>query len=212
VATADEQYTYAAGVFPAGTTVAQAARELAAGGAVTAGAGRARFVRRIEVRRPLLPGRYVTAVRLAAWANPDRVTTLVGRPFAVGTGTAGLRVVSAGRLDAVLEAPITFRTALRELKTVATLPAASCSGGCVVRADLAPIDRAGAGARGKAQRALRATVRLPPGEPGRPRLRIGGIRAGTYRLTITITSGRRTATATVPRMLLSPAGRVLTAP
>ena len=35
--------------------------------------------------RRLLPGRYVVAVRMTAWANPARAKVFLGRPFVVPT-------------------------------------------------------------------------------------------------------------------------------
>jgi hypothetical protein len=85
--TAAEQFTYAAGVFPAGTTAAQAAAKLA-GAPQARGAGKAGFKPRVELRGALAEGRYVLAVRLAAWANASRVTTLLSEVFTVGSGKA----------------------------------------------------------------------------------------------------------------------------
>ena len=84
---AREEALYRAGVFRAGVTLAQIERRLASGPPPL------RAVRGIvRVNRPLAitlaakrlpPGRYVYGVRMAAWANPARVSVFGSRPFEV---------------------------------------------------------------------------------------------------------------------------------
>jgi hypothetical protein len=85
--TAREEALVRAAVFPAGTSRSRIARELArprAPRAAVRGVGKANRIGRVvpsgRLRRP---GRYVVAVRLAAWANQERVTLVVSRPFRV---------------------------------------------------------------------------------------------------------------------------------
>jgi hypothetical protein len=56
--------------------------------AATSGLARAnRLTRVLAPAAPLAPGRYVVGVRMAAWANPDRTSVLVGRSFRVVAGS-----------------------------------------------------------------------------------------------------------------------------
>jgi hypothetical protein len=85
--TAREEVVYRAAVFRAGTASTRIGRELSARRpAVAAATGILPANRRPPLALPtrlLPPGRYVLAVRMAAWANPDRVTVRVSRPFTV---------------------------------------------------------------------------------------------------------------------------------
>jgi hypothetical protein len=86
-ATAREEALYRAAVFRAGTASADIARTLASRGAsLVAASGTVRANRSPRIVLPpsrLAPGRYVLAVRLAAWANPERVSVVVSRRFLV---------------------------------------------------------------------------------------------------------------------------------
>jgi hypothetical protein len=85
--TAREEARFTAAVFPVGTHSSRIARELAARRSAVAavrGTARASRIGRVEpTGRLRRPGRYVVAVRLAAWANPGRSTLRVSRPFRV---------------------------------------------------------------------------------------------------------------------------------
>jgi hypothetical protein len=87
VATAREQAVYRAALFRAGTTSTRIERELTARRASAAtkqGTVRAnRWPRITFSTRRLLPGRYVIAVRMAAWANPARAKVFLSRPLVV---------------------------------------------------------------------------------------------------------------------------------
>ena len=83
VVTAREEARYQVGVFPAGTRPAQIGRALAARAAVSGTLRASRLERVQPVAALRRPGRYVYGVRLAAWANPARVSVVVGRPFRV---------------------------------------------------------------------------------------------------------------------------------
>ena len=90
VPTAREQVVYRAALFRAGTASTRIERELTArrpSAATKQGTVRANGVPRITFStRQLLPGRYVVAVRLAAWANPTRAKVFLGRPLVVPAG------------------------------------------------------------------------------------------------------------------------------
>jgi hypothetical protein len=90
--TAREEVVYRAAVFRADTASSRIVRQLSARRpAVTAATGVLRANRRPPLSLPtrvLAPGRYVLAVRMAAWANPERVTVKVSRPFTVAAGRA----------------------------------------------------------------------------------------------------------------------------
>ena len=87
-ATAAEEATYTAAIFPAGSP-SGFARSLAgknAPGAIAVTSGRIRAGWRPRLRFPatyLSPGRYVYAVRLRASMNPRRTSVLVSRSFQV---------------------------------------------------------------------------------------------------------------------------------
>jgi hypothetical protein len=86
-ATAREGATYRAGVFYAGTRSSMIARELTSRRAtLLASNGTLGPNRPAKIELPslyLAPGRYVYAIRLAAWANPGRTSVVVSRPFRV---------------------------------------------------------------------------------------------------------------------------------
>jgi hypothetical protein len=98
-ATAAEQASYKAGVFAAGTTAAQAGRELAsvqAAKLTTSGQIKANFSPRVQFPSATLPeGSYVYAIRMSADMNQSRATTLVSSPFAVGSGKAAAKPAKA---------------------------------------------------------------------------------------------------------------------
>jgi len=87
VATAREQAVYRAALFRAGTASTRIERELTARRASAAtkqGTVLAnRWPRITFSTRRLLPGRYVLAVRMTAWANPARAKVFLGRPLVV---------------------------------------------------------------------------------------------------------------------------------
>jgi hypothetical protein len=96
-ATATEDATYRAGVFPVkGPRVARRApiqRALATNSAPAAlsmtGALKAYYVPRVKfAKRQLEPGWYVYAIRLTAAVNPARTSFFLSKPFRVGTGPA----------------------------------------------------------------------------------------------------------------------------
>jgi hypothetical protein len=86
-ASAREESTYTAGLFRAGTTTSRIERELSSRRpslATKTGLLRANRWPRVALSTRLLrPGRYVLAVRLAAWANPKRASVFLGRPLTV---------------------------------------------------------------------------------------------------------------------------------
>jgi hypothetical protein len=87
-ATALEEASFRAAVFRAGTGSSRIVRELSARRPAVAVAvtGTVPANRRPRVALPpraLRAGRYVMAVRLTAWANPERVSVVVSRPFHV---------------------------------------------------------------------------------------------------------------------------------
>jgi hypothetical protein len=87
VATAREQAVFRAALFRAGTASSRIERELTARRASAAtkqGVVRAnRWPQITFPTRRLAPGRYILAVRLAAWANPARAKVFLGRPLVV---------------------------------------------------------------------------------------------------------------------------------
>jgi len=87
VATAREQAVYRAALFRAGTASTRIERELTARRASAAtkqGTVLANRWPRISFStRRLLPGRYVLAVRMAAWTNPARAKVFLSRPLVV---------------------------------------------------------------------------------------------------------------------------------
>ncbi len=84
---AEEDANYKAGVFVARTKPDQIGRELASVRApVISGTGlvKAYFTPVVKLpKRSLAPGSYVYAIRLTAWANPNRASTFVSAPFTV---------------------------------------------------------------------------------------------------------------------------------
>jgi hypothetical protein len=92
---AGEQTDFAAGVFRAPGRLTEAgrgaiARSLASTSrpadalAATRGTLRAYYAKVVRTPARLAPGEYVYALRLTAWANPDRTTVFVSAPFRVG--------------------------------------------------------------------------------------------------------------------------------
>jgi hypothetical protein len=93
---AEEQADYTAAVFRAPERLTRAAqgsiaRSLASaarpGQALASSRGtlRAYYEHRVRTPARLEPGRYVYAVRVTAWANPDRESVFVSAPFRVGS-------------------------------------------------------------------------------------------------------------------------------
>jgi hypothetical protein len=80
---AEEDATYTAAVVPAGSTRTSIGRMLASSSAFRGVRGTVKAYRAPVARIPvsLGPGRYVTAVRVAAATNPARTTVLVGAPY-----------------------------------------------------------------------------------------------------------------------------------
>ena len=87
----EEEAGYTAAVFRADTEKSAIRRSLASrsspSGAVatTRGTLRAYYDRLVRTPAKLPPGSYVYAVRLTAWANPDRKSVFVSAPFRVGS-------------------------------------------------------------------------------------------------------------------------------
>ncbi|MDQ3067158.1 MAG: hypothetical protein M3R12_08435 [Actinomycetota bacterium] len=94
-ATALEDAGYRAGIFKSGTASSQITRELAAvSSPVTKVEGlvKAGHSPRIQFPSVALPaGKYVYAIKLSAWANDSRTTTLVSKAFQVGAATAATK-------------------------------------------------------------------------------------------------------------------------
>jgi hypothetical protein len=91
MASAREAATYRAGIFYAGTRSSLIERQLSARRtALVATNGTLRPYRQVEVAlrlRVLPPGRYVYAIRFAAWANSARTSVVVSRPFRVAASS-----------------------------------------------------------------------------------------------------------------------------
>jgi hypothetical protein len=88
----EEQADYTAAIFRAEAGKSAIARQLASrsgggSGAVasTRGTLRAYYDRLVRTPAKLEPGSYVYALRLTAWANPDRKSVFVSAPFRVGS-------------------------------------------------------------------------------------------------------------------------------
>jgi hypothetical protein len=208
--TAEEQFEYAAGVFPAGTSAAAAARELAA---AEQRVGKAGFSPRAEVRVKLEDGSYVLAVRLAAWANSDRVTTLVSDPFTVGAGAIpGLAksvVLTTGALSSLVSNSSRLLESLQSISSLSSLPTIKCLAKCVITTELTWLSaRTTAALLAKAPKKFKATLTLKANQSGKPKLKLKGLNAGTYRLAMTIKSGGKRATLTAKSIVVDAKGKV----
>jgi hypothetical protein len=87
----EEEAAYTAAIFRADAAKAAIARSLESRSglsvavASTRGSVRAYYDRLVRTPAKLPPGQYVYALRLSAWANPDRTSVVVSAPFRVGS-------------------------------------------------------------------------------------------------------------------------------
>jgi hypothetical protein len=210
-ATALEDATYTAGIFAAGTSTSEIGRGLASTRAaiVTAtGTIKARFKPRVTFAPTTLPeGSYVYAIRMAAWANADRETVLVSRPFVVGSGgasggkgTTGLGVTVTRGLELIVAGAKALTVSLDRLKSVGKpLPPVSCALACTVTATLKSTT---------SPKAFSATKKLKKGQKARLKLKLKGAKAGTYRLTLKVVAGAKSGSITSKPFVMAATGAI----
>lgn len=221
---AAEQATYTAGIFPAGTATSTISRELTGRQAAilsTTGEIKANFKPRVEFRGALAEGRYVYAIKLAAWANPSRSEVLVSRPFSVGEVKRGQLVDPAeppATPGSATEVAISVGGASGITIGIGLISAISggggaqvtCSVACTLTATFTQTSRSTSAVAAGVAKVYRTTLKLKKGKTGRLVLK-KRLAPGTYVLTVTIKVGKKSATSRSKPFAVNAKGKVVTA-